>query len=87
MIAPIVPVSRPRAVRAEPIHAGLGVPPWLAAPVPYAEAVLGAWLLVQWQRSDERAARLGPWVDHYNYRRLHAGLGEPPPLSRIANAW
>lgn len=31
--------------------ADMGVPPLLARPVPYAEATLAAWLIVQWQRS------------------------------------
>ena len=30
--------------------AGLGVPWWLARPVPYVEVALGSLLLVQWQR-------------------------------------
>ncbi len=34
--------------------------------------------------NDERAALLGPWIEHYNNRRRHSALGGHPPVSRLA---
>src|SRR3954471_13187835 len=34
--------------------------------------------------SDERAAALAPWIEHYNTRRRHSALGGLPPISRLA---
>ena len=33
--------------------------------------------------STERAARLNPWLTHYNYRRPHSALGHQPPAARL----
>jgi transposase InsO family protein len=33
--------------------------------------------------SAERAARLTPWLTHYNYRRPHSALGHQPPAHRL----
>jgi transposase InsO family protein len=32
----------------------------------------------------ERAAAVGPWIEHYNTRRRHSALGGLPPISRLA---
>jgi transposase InsO family protein len=34
--------------------------------------------------SAERAAQLGAWLDHYNYRRPHGSLSHRPPAARLA---
>jgi transposase InsO family protein len=34
--------------------------------------------------SAERAAHLGAWLDHYNYRRPHGSLAHRPPAARLA---
>lgn len=33
----------------------------------------------------ERAAALGPWLDHYNNERNHHGIGDQPPIRRITS--
>jgi transposase InsO family protein len=33
--------------------------------------------------SDERAAALAPWLEHYNTDRRHSALGGHPPISRL----
>lgn len=48
LLSAITKLASPAAWRAQAV--GLGVPAPLAAPVPFGEAVLGAWLLVQWHR-------------------------------------
>ena len=48
LVSSVAKLAAPAQWRAQ--AAGLGVPSTLAAVVPYAEAGLGAWLLVQWQR-------------------------------------
>jgi hypothetical protein len=48
LVAAITKLAAPAAWLAQ--AAGLGVPRLVAMPVPAIEAVLGAWLLVQWQR-------------------------------------
>jgi transposase InsO family protein len=34
--------------------------------------------------TDQRAAALAPWIEHYNTRRRHSALGGRPPVSRLA---
>jgi transposase InsO family protein len=34
--------------------------------------------------NDERSAALAPWLDSYNTRRRHSGLGGLPPISRLS---
>lgn len=48
LVAGVTKVSQPQQWRSQ--AAGLGVPPLVAAPVPYSELLLGALLLVQVQR-------------------------------------
>lgn len=33
--------------------------------------------------NEDRAAALGPWLDHYNNERNHHGIGGRPPVSRV----
>jgi len=33
--------------------------------------------------NDERLATLRPWLEDYNYRRTHSGIGNQPPASRL----
>lgn len=42
--------------------AGMGVPAPIARPVPYAEALLAAWLISQWQRSLAASVAIGVLV-------------------------
>jgi transposase InsO family protein len=38
-----------------------------------------------YRSSDERAAALHPFLNHYNYRRPHGSLGHQPPATRLNN--
>jgi transposase InsO family protein len=38
---------------------------------------------VSYQHSGQRTAALGPWLEHYNYRRPHSALGHKTPASII----
>ena len=33
--------------------------------------------------NNERLDALGPWLNDYNYRRTHSGIGNHPPISRL----
>jgi len=35
--------------------------------------------------SDHRARALPHWLEHYNTRRPHSGIGNRPPISRVHN--
>ena len=35
--------------------------------------------------SNHRARALPHWLEHYNTRRPHSGIGNRPPLSRVHN--
>jgi transposase InsO family protein len=34
--------------------------------------------------SEQRTAQLPRWLDHYNHRRPHGGIGHQPPINRIS---
>jgi len=38
----------------------------------------------RWDGTRRRAA-LPHWLEHYNERRPHSGIGDRPPLSRVHN--
>jgi transposase InsO family protein len=37
-----------------------------------------------WHSNQDRLTALDGWVDHYNTRRNHSGIGGQPPISRLA---
>jgi transposase InsO family protein len=39
----------------------------------------------EWESSKARTRALGSWLRTYNRRRLHSGIGNRPPLSRVHN--
>lgn len=79
LLSAITKLASPAAWRAQ--AAGLGVPPWLAAPVPYAEAVLGAWLLVQWQRPVAAWVAVAVLVAFTGLLVVRLAQGQRPPCA------
>ncbi len=39
----------------------------------------------EWPSSHERTKALGSWIRTYNRQRLHSGVGNRPPISRVHN--
>ncbi len=39
----------------------------------------------EWPSSHERTKALGSWIRTYNRQRLHSGIGNRPPISRVHN--
>ena len=51
----------------------------------FIRTLLGGWAYgAIYASSDQRAAALPAWLDHYNYRRPHGALSRQPPASRLA---
>jgi transposase InsO family protein len=52
----------------------------------YQQTLKREWGLGQiYQSSQHRAAALPYWLDHYNTRRPHSGIGGHPPITRVHN--
>lgn len=52
----------------------------------YQQTLKREWGLGQRYRSSEhRALALPHWLEHYNARRRHSGIGDRPPISRVRN--
>jgi transposase InsO family protein len=69
-----------QALGLDPRTVALGPRPAIAVDVPVAQA--------HWPRdgaSDHRARALPHWLEHYNTRRPHSGIGDRPPISRVHN--
>ena len=50
----------------------------------FIQTLLREWAYaVAYGTSMQRAARLAPWLHHYNWHRLHGSLGRRPPISRL----
>ena len=52
----------------------------------YQQTLKREWALGQRYRSSgHRALALPHWLEHYNTRRRHSGIGNRPPISRVRN--
>ena len=50
------------------------------------QTLLREWAYARAYRSSrQRTACLGGYLDHYNRRRPHAGIGGVPPITRLRN--
>ena len=84
LLSAITKLASPAAWRAQAV--GLGVPAPLAAPVPFGEAVLGAWLLVQWHRPLAAWTAAGVLVVFTALLVARLAQGQRPPCACFG-AW
>jgi transposase InsO family protein len=53
----------------------------------FVKTLLNSWAYVRpYDNTKERTDRLGPFLEHYNTRRPHGGIGGLPPISRVPSA-
>ena len=51
----------------------------------FIQTALREWAYVRhYLSSEERDQQLSPWIEHYNFHRLHSSLGYAPPISRVS---
>jgi transposase InsO family protein len=51
----------------------------------FIQTALREWAYVRhYLNSEERDHQLSPWLEHYNFHRLHGSLGYAPPISRAS---
>jgi transposase InsO family protein len=52
----------------------------------FIQTSLREWAYAQpYASSNQRNAAIGPWIDGYNLRRPHSGIGHQPPFTRLNN--
>ena len=79
LVSAVAKLARPAQWRSQ--AAGMGVPGWLAAPVPFVEAVLGALLVAQVQREVVAWLAVALLVAFTGLLALRLAQGRRPPCA------